>query len=114
MKSSGELRQASLPRYRLGKKERIKPRIVKALAQKRTRRQNDARFGLGNDGEPFTLGPQLATPHAAQTIVVAYAEVPQQPEPDVYQLPVLYPAQQTAVGSAVLTQEGDAYTLSNR
>lgn len=51
---------------------------------------------------------------AAQTIVVAYAEVPQQPEADVYQLPVLYPAQQTAVGSAVLTQEGDAYTLSNR
>ena len=51
---------------------------------------------------------------AAQTIVVAYAVVPQQPKSDVYQLPVLYPAQQTAVGSAVLTQDGDAYTLSNR
>ena len=50
----------------------------------------------------------------AETILVVYATVPEQPAVDVYQLPVLYPAQQTAVGNAVLTQDGDAYTLSNR
>ena len=50
----------------------------------------------------------------AETILVVYATVPEQPAVDVYQLPVLYPAQQTAVGNAVLTQHGDAYTLSNR
>lgn len=49
----------------------------------------------------------------AETIVVNYAPVPEQPEADVYTLPVLYPAQQTAVGNAALLQDGDAYTLSN-
>ena len=51
---------------------------------------------------------------AAQTVTVAYADVPSQPDTETYTQAWVYPLQQTAVGTASLTQDGDAYTLSNR
>ena len=48
-----------------------------------------------------------------QTITVRYGTIPVQPEPAVYTNAVLYPAQQDAVGTAVLTKDGDVYTLNN-
>jgi hypothetical protein len=49
----------------------------------------------------------------AKTINVYFATLPTQTASATYVLPVLYPAQQTAVGEAKTAQSGDAYTLSN-
>ena len=48
-----------------------------------------------------------------ETITVAFANAVSQPATVAYEIPVLYPAQQTAVGEAKATKDGDAYTLSN-
>ena len=47
------------------------------------------------------------------TINVYFATLPQQPQTDAYTLPVLYPAQQEAVGTAKCETEENVYTLSN-
>ena len=48
-----------------------------------------------------------------ETITVAFANAVSQPATVAYEIPVLYPAQQTAVGEAKATKDGDAYTLIN-
>ena len=48
-----------------------------------------------------------------ETITVYFATLPTQPEVETYTLPVLYPAQQTAVGEAKIEEEDGVYTLSN-
>lgn len=48
-----------------------------------------------------------------QTIKVSYADIPQQAESDAYTNAVVYPEQQTAVGSASATESDGTYTLSN-
>ena len=50
---------------------------------------------------------------AAQTVTVAYADVPEQPAVQPYVRAWVYPQQQAEVGEARLTQSGDAFTLSN-
>ncbi len=47
------------------------------------------------------------------TINVYFATLPQQPQTEAYTLPVLYPAQQEAVGTAKCETEENVYTLSN-
>ena len=49
-----------------------------------------------------------------ETITVSFANAVSQPATVAYEIPVLYPAQQTAVGEAKATKDGDAYTLSNK
>ena len=49
-----------------------------------------------------------------ETITVFFANAVSQPATVAYEIPVLYPAQQTAVGEAKATKDGDAYTLSNK
>ena len=49
----------------------------------------------------------------ARTVTVNVVDLPEQAAKQPYTQAVLYPAQQTAVGAASLTQEGDVYTLQN-
>ena len=55
----------------------------------------------------------VAIDEVNETITVAFANTVSQPATVTYEIPVLYPAQQTAVGEAKATKDGDAYTLSN-
>ena len=55
----------------------------------------------------------IAIDDVAQTISVYFAQIPAQPATVAYTNAVVYPAQQEAVGAAVLTAENDVYTLSN-
>ncbi len=48
------------------------------------------------------------------TITVSFATLPTQPQCEPYTNAWVYPRQQTNVGEAMLTQEGDVYTLSNK
>ncbi|MBQ1177513.1 MAG: hypothetical protein IIX50_00485, partial [Bacteroidaceae bacterium] len=50
----------------------------------------------------------------AKTINVYFATIPAQPTTVAYTNAVLYPAQQTAVGTAVATESNGVYTLSNK
>ncbi|MGM9687585.1 MAG: Ig-like domain-containing protein [Alloprevotella sp.] len=49
----------------------------------------------------------------ARTVTVNVVDLPEQAAKQPYTQAVLYPAQQTAVGAASLTREGDVYTLQN-
>ncbi len=55
----------------------------------------------------------VAIDDVAKTINVYFATIPPQPATVSYTNAVLYPAQQTAVGSAVATESNGVYTLSN-
>ena len=55
----------------------------------------------------------VAINDVAQTITVYFAQIPEQPETVAYTNAVLYPAQQEAVGAAVLTENEGVYTFSN-
>ena len=55
----------------------------------------------------------VAVDDVAETITVYLAEIPEQPATVAYTNAAVYPAQQDAVGAAVLTVENDVYTLSN-
>ena len=50
---------------------------------------------------------------ADNTISVYFATIPEQTTSATYQVPVLYPAQQTAVGAAQSAESNNVYTLSN-
>ncbi len=55
----------------------------------------------------------VAINDVAQTITVYFAQIPEQPATVAYTNAVVYPAQQEAVGAAVLSANNDVYTLSN-
>ena len=55
----------------------------------------------------------VAINDVAQTITVYFAQIPEQPATVAYTNAVLYPAQQEAVGVAVLTANEGVYTFSN-
>ena len=55
----------------------------------------------------------VAINDVAQTITVYFANIPAQPATVAYTNAVVYPAQQEAVGAAVLTEDNGVYTLSN-
>ncbi len=63
---SDELRQTPFPRNRQRQKKRVKPRVVKAFAEKGARRQYDARFVVGNRRKSFPRRLKLPSSHAAQ------------------------------------------------
>ncbi len=55
----------------------------------------------------------VAINDVAETITVYFAQIPEQPATAVYTKAVVYPAQQDAVGAAVLTEDNGVYTFSN-
>ena len=55
----------------------------------------------------------VAINDVTETITVYFAQIPEQPATAAYTKAVVYPAQQDAVGAAVLTEENGVYTFSN-
>ena len=55
----------------------------------------------------------VAINDVAETITVYFAQIPEQPATAAYTKAVVYPAQQDAVGAAVLTEDNGVYTFSN-
>ena len=55
----------------------------------------------------------VAINDVTETITVYFAQIPEQPATAAYTKAVVYPAQQDAVGAAVLTEDNGVYTFSN-
>ena len=65
MKPAGVLDQRSPPRHGKRQEERIQPRVVEALADVASGREDEALLTLRNPGEPLLHGAPLLGAHAA-------------------------------------------------